>query len=84
MSMSDHTLTHYELTAALTLLRDELRKEIQELRLDMARLEAKIDSKPGLMAMFTGILVTVLGITGVIGTTIATLGTLGFISRIAH
>jgi hypothetical protein len=51
----------------------------QELRVDIVRLEAKIDSKPSLMAMFTGIVVVVFGMAGVIASTIATLHTLGFI-----
>jgi hypothetical protein len=42
-----------------------------ELRLDFIRLEAKIDSKPSLMAMFTGIVVVVFGMAGVIASTIA-------------
>jgi hypothetical protein len=49
-----------------------------EVRLDIVRLEAKIDSKPSLMAMFTGIFVVVFGIAGVIASTVATLHTLGF------
>ena len=51
----------------------------QELRLDIVRLEAKIDSKPSLMAMFTGIVVVVFGMAGVIASTITALHTLGFI-----
>lgn len=51
----------------------------QELRHDIVRLEAKIDSKPGLMAMFTGIVVVVFGMAGVIASTIASLHSLGFI-----
>jgi hypothetical protein len=51
----------------------------QELRHDIVRLEAKIDSKPSLMAMFTGIVVVVFGMAGVIASTIASLHSLGFI-----
>jgi hypothetical protein len=50
-----------------------------ELRNDIVRLEAKIDSKPSLMAMFTGIFVVVFGMIGVIASTITALNTLGFI-----
>jgi uncharacterized membrane protein len=51
----------------------------QELRHDIVRLEAKIDSKPSLMAMFTGIVVVVFGMAGVIASTIASLHSLGMI-----
>lgn len=47
-----------------------------ELRADIIRLEAKIDSKPSLMAMFTGIVVVVFGMAGVIASTVATLSAL--------
>jgi hypothetical protein len=60
-------------------LRDEFRHTCEELRHDIVRLEAKIDSKPGLMAMFTGIVVVVFGMAGVIASTIASLHSLGFI-----
>jgi hypothetical protein len=56
-----------------------LRTDVGGIRNDIVRLEAKIDSKPSLMAMFTGIFVVVFGIAGVIASTIATLHTLGFI-----
>jgi hypothetical protein len=49
------------------------------LRIDLVRLEAKIDSKPSLMAMFTGIVVVVFGMAGVIASTVATLHSLKFI-----
>jgi hypothetical protein len=68
--MAEHTL-------------DSLHNDIvafrHELRLDIVRLETKIDSKPSLMAMFTGIVVVVFGMVGVIASTIAVLNTLGFI-----
>lgn len=60
-------------------LHNDLTALRQELRIDIARLEAKIDTKPSLMAMFTGIVVVVFGMAGVIASTIATLHTLGFI-----
>lgn len=63
----------------LEALRDEVRRTREQLRLDIVRLEAKIDSKPGLMAMFTAVIVVVFGMVGVIASTIATLHTLRFI-----
>ena len=60
-------------------LREEVRRTREDLRHDIVRLEAKIDSKPSLMAMFTGIVVVVFGMVGVIASTITTLHTLGFI-----
>jgi hypothetical protein len=65
----------------ITALRAELapiKADIIGLRHDMVRLEAKIDSKPSSLAMFTGIFVTVFGMAGVIASTIAVLHTLGF------
>jgi hypothetical protein len=50
-----------------------------KLKNDIVRLESKIDSKPSLMAMFTGILVVVFGMAGVIASTITALNTLGFL-----
>jgi hypothetical protein len=58
---------------------ESLHNDIVGLRHDIVRLEAKVDSKPSLMAMFTGIVVVVLGLAGVIASTITTLHTLGFI-----
>lgn len=62
---------------------DDLHNDILGLRSDVklieARLEAKIDSKPSLMAMFTAVVVVVFGMFGVVGSTIATLHTLGVI-----
>lgn len=60
-------------------LRDAIRDLRADLRVDISRLEAKIDSKPGLMAMFTGIVVVVFGMAGVIASTVTILHTLGFI-----
>jgi hypothetical protein len=65
----------------IALLRDEMRRGLGELRMDIIRLEAKIDTKPGLMAMFTAILVTIFGMAAVIASTVAALHTLGFIGR---
>ena len=59
-----------------------LSEDIRALRHDMVRLEAKIDSKPSLMAMFTGIVVVVFGMAGVIASTIAALNALGFIKAV--
>ena len=50
----------------------------QEFRIDLVRLEAKIDSKPSLMAMFTGIVVVVFGMAGVVASTVAVLHSLNF------
>lgn len=58
---------------------ENLHNDLINLRHDIIRLEAKIDLKPGLMAMFTAILITVFGMLGVIASTIAILHTLGFI-----
>lgn len=62
---------------------ESLHNDIVALRHDLIRLEAKIDSKPSLMAMFTGIVVVVFGMAGVIASTIAVLHTLGFIHAVA-
>jgi hypothetical protein len=51
----------------------------QDLKLVEVRLGVKIDSKPSLMAMFTGIVVVVFGMFGVVASTIATLHTIGVI-----
>jgi hypothetical protein len=71
--------------ADLDHLQQSLSSEItalrHELRLDIVRLEAKIDSKPSLMAMFTGIVVVVFGMAGVIASTIASLNALGLLAR---
>jgi hypothetical protein len=58
---------------------DNLHDDIVALRHDIVRLETKVDSKPGLMAMFTGIVVVVFGMAGVIASTITSLHSLGFI-----
>lgn len=58
-----------------------IRASVDAMRLDIVRLEAKVDSKPSLMAMFTGIVVVVFGMAGIIGTTVATLNSLGFLAR---
>lgn len=55
---------------------ETLHADLIALRTDMIRLEAKIDSKPSLMAMFTGIVVVVFGMAGVIASTVATLSSL--------
>jgi hypothetical protein len=56
-----------------------LHDDLTALRYDIVRLESKIDSKPSLMAMSTGIVVVVFGMAGVVASTIAVLHTLGFI-----
>jgi hypothetical protein len=58
---------------------DSLHQDLIALRIDLVRLEAKIDSKPSLMAMFTGIVVVVFGMAGAIASTVAILHTLKFI-----
>jgi uncharacterized membrane protein len=62
---------------------ETLHADLIALRHDMIRLESKIDSKPSLMAMFTGIVVVVFGMAGVIASTIAALNALGFIKAIS-
>jgi hypothetical protein len=59
-------------------LRHELGDLRQQFRIDLIRLEAKIDSKPSLMAMFAGIAVAVFGMAGVIASTVTTLHALNF------
>jgi hypothetical protein len=61
------------------LTRADLTEALNELRIDIVRLEAKIDSKPSLMAMFTAVVVVVFGMFGVVGSTIATLHIIGMI-----
>ena len=56
-----------------------VRGEVTGIRHDLVRLEAKIDGKPSLMAMFTGIVVVVFGMAGVIGTTVAILAETHFL-----
>jgi hypothetical protein len=63
----------------LIIIRDEFRDSREQIRHDIVRLEAKIDSKPSLMAMFTGIVIVVFGMAGVIASTISALHILGFI-----
>jgi len=63
----------------LVALRNDVMALRHELRIDIVRLEAKIDSKPSLMAMFTGIVIVVFGMAGVIASTITVLHTLGFV-----
>lgn len=53
-----------------------LHNDIQALRLDLVRLEAKIDTKPSLMVMFTVVIVVVFGMFGVIASTLVTLNSL--------
>jgi len=60
-------------------LHDELIAFRNEVKADFIRLEAKIDGKPSLMAMFTGIIIVVFGMAGVIASTIGTLHTLGLL-----
>ena len=67
--------------ATLESLHNDLAALRHELRLDIVRLESKIDSKPSLMAMFTGIVVVVFGMAGVIASTIASLNALGLLAK---
>ena len=64
--------------ATLESLHDDITALRQEIRIDLVRLEAKIDSKPSLMAMFTGIVVVVFGMAGVVASTVAVLHSLNF------
>jgi hypothetical protein len=68
-----------EAMMAEQLTRTDLTEALQDLCLDIVRLEAKIDTKPSLMAMFTGIVVVVFGMAGVVASTIATIHSLGLI-----
>ena len=58
---------------------ESLHNDLLQIRHDIVRLEAKIDSKPSLMAMFTGIVVVVFGMAGVVASTIASLHSFGII-----
>jgi hypothetical protein len=60
----------------LDTLHNDLMSMRTELRIDIIRLEAKIDSKPSLMTMFTGIIVAVFGMASVIGVAISVLAAL--------
>lgn len=62
----------------ITALRQQISDLRHEFRIDLVRLEAKVDSKPSLMAMFTGIVVVVFGMAGVIASTVAVLHALNF------
>ena len=64
--------------ATLESLHDDITALRQEIRIDLVRLEAKIDSKPSLMAMFTGIVVVVFGMAGVVASTVVVLHSLNF------
>jgi hypothetical protein len=57
---------------------ESLHDDIVALQHQLIRLEAKIDSKPSLMAMFTGIVVVVFGMAGIIASTVTTLHALNF------
>ena len=78
---ADISALRTEVAAGIAALRGEVAADVSALRIDIVRLEAKIDSKPSLMAMFTGIVVVVFGMAGIIGTTVATLNALGFLAR---
>jgi hypothetical protein len=58
---------------------ETLHADLVALRTDMVRLEAKIDSKPSLMAMFTAVVIVVFGMAGVIASTVTTLNSLHFL-----
>jgi hypothetical protein len=75
------TVTVETLHADLVAFRQDFVALRQELKTDIIRLEAKIDGKPSIMAMFTGIVVVVFGMAGVIASTIATLGVLHLIGH---
>jgi hypothetical protein len=60
----------------LDTLHNDLMSMRTELHIDIIRLEAKIDSKPSLMTMFTGIIVVVFGMASVIGVAISVLAAL--------
>jgi hypothetical protein len=60
----------------LETLRDEIGALRIELRGDLIRLEAKIDGKPSLMAMFSAVLIVVFGMFCVVGTTVGVLASL--------
>jgi hypothetical protein len=60
----------------LDTLHNDLLAMRTELRIDIIRLEAKIDSKPSIMAMFTGIIIVVFGMVSVVGTAIGVLAAL--------
>lgn len=53
--------------------------DINSIRHDLVRLEAKIDSKPSMMAMFSAVLIVVFGMTGVIASTVAILAETHFL-----
>ena len=76
-AMADITLD--SVNDALNNLRTDLLAFRSEVKIDFARLEAKIDGKPSLMAMFTGILVVVFGMASVIASTVGILHTLGML-----
>lgn len=76
------TVTLDSLHADLLALSGEvsgIRGEITGIRHDLVRLEAKIDGKPSLMAMFTGVVVVGFGMAGVIASTVATLAATHFL-----
>lgn len=60
----------------LASLHDDIQALRQDMRIDLVRLEAKIDTKPSLMAMFTAVIVVVFGMFGVVASTIAALNSI--------
>jgi len=58
---------------------DQTLDAINALRLDIARLEAKVDAKPSITQMYMSVFLMLFGLASVIVGTIATLHTLGFI-----
>lgn len=73
------TITLDDLHNDIVSLKQDFGALRQDFRLLEVRLEAKIDSKPSLMAMFTAVIIVVFGMFGVVASTIATLHTLGVI-----
>jgi hypothetical protein len=63
---------------------ETLHTDLQQLRVDIVRLESKIDSKPSLMTMFTGIVIVVFGLFSVMVGTVTALNTLGFLQAVQH
>jgi hypothetical protein len=76
-------MTLDEVHADLVALRADLGALRTDFRVDVARLEAKIDSKPGLIAMFGAIMVVVLGFASVSFGTIQAVNTLGYVHATA-
>jgi hypothetical protein len=70
------TSSHRSLIGAGSMITSELRTDVDH---HFAQVEAKLDSKPGLMAMFTSIAVATFSTTSIITSTIASLHSLGLL-----